>query len=84
MISENQKQSRRRFIAWGVASAAMYSAFRILIPGRRKKMQQSKTVKMLSQDGKLVEVEIAGIPRKGKKVTNRELQNWIRRKNKSI
>lgn len=74
MIAENKKQSRRRFIFWGVASAAVTSAIKFLNPGQKK-----ETVKMLTQDGKLVEVDIAAIPKKKKKITDKELQNWIRK-----
>lgn len=72
MTTENKKQSRRRFIAWSVASAAFFSAVKFMLPSRKK-----ETVKMLTQDGKLVEVDIAALPSKKKKITNKELQNWI-------
>ena len=52
MFPENKKQSRRRFIAWGVASAAVFSAVKFILPSRKK-----ETVKMLTQDGKLVSVD---------------------------
>ena len=29
------------------------------------------------QDGKLVQVEVAALPQKKKKITNKELQHWI-------
>jgi len=74
MTNENKKQSRRKFIVWGVASAAVFSAVKFLIPSRKK-----ETVKMLTQDGKLVEVDMAAISPKKKKVTNEELQNWIKK-----
>lgn len=74
MIIENKKQSRRRFIAWGIASASVFSAVKFLLPSRKK-----ETVKMLTQDGTLVEVVIAALPSKKKKITDKELQNWIRK-----
>ncbi len=79
MNSENKNPSRRRFIQLGVATAAVFSAFRFLTPRSGKKVRTGKTVKMLSQDGRLVEVEIAGLTSKKKKITNKELQNWIRK-----
>ncbi len=72
MISENKKQSRRKFIGWGIASAAVLSAVKFILPSKKK-----ETVKMLTQDGKLVEVDMAALPAKKKKITNKELQNWI-------
>ena len=35
---------------------------------------------MLTQDGKLVEVEISALGSKKTKITNKELQNWIAKK----
>ena len=75
MTNENKIQSRRKFITWGVASAALFTAVKFILPAKKK----TETVKMLTQDGKLVEVAIASLPQKKKKVTNDELQNWIKK-----
>ncbi len=75
MDIQNKKQGRRKFITWGVASAAMLTAVKYFVPGKPK----METVKMLTEDGKLVEIEIASIPAKKKKITNGELQNWIKK-----
>jgi hypothetical protein len=80
MINENINQNRRRFIKWGVASAAVFSAFRFLLPSEKKKTPKTEIVKMLTREGKLVEVEIAALLPKKKKITNKELQNWILRR----
>ena len=76
MNKDIKKQSRRKFLGWGLASAAVFSAFRFFQPAEKKEM---KTVKMLTQDGKLVEVDIASLPPSKKKITNTELQNWIKK-----
>ena len=76
MNNEIKQQSRRKFLRWGLASAAVFSAFKFLQPSAKK---ETKTVKMLSEDGKLVEVDIASIPSSRKKITNAELQNWIKK-----
>lgn len=75
MDTENKNQTRRKFITLGVASAAVIAAVKFFKPSPPK----TKTVKMLTQEGKLVEVDIAAIPDKKKKVTNGELQNWIKK-----
>ena len=74
MTDQNKNQSRRKFIGWGIASAAVFSVFKWLRPSAKK-----ETVKMLTQEGKLVEVDIASLPPQKKKITNTELQNWIRK-----
>lgn len=78
MATENKKQSRRKFLRWGIASAAVFSAVKFLLPAGKKE-KENQTVKMLTQDGKLVEVDIASIPSKKKKISNTELQNWIKK-----
>ncbi|HEY5405495.1 MAG TPA: hypothetical protein VIJ92_00345 [Ginsengibacter sp.] len=76
MDNENKIQSRKKFIGVGISAAALLTAFRFFIPG--KKTKKSGTVKMLTQDGKLVEVDIAALPTKKKKITNKEMQTWIK------
>ncbi len=76
MDIDNKMQSRKKFIGIGISTAALFTAFRFFIPG--KKTKKSGTVKMLTQDGKLVEVDIASLPRKKKKITNKEMQTWIK------
>lgn len=76
MDTENKPQSRRKFLLWGIASAAALSAVKFILPAKEKEKQ---TTKMLTQDGKLVEVDIAAISSEKKKITNKELQNWIKK-----
>ena len=76
MNKEIQKQSRRKFLGWGLATAAVFSAIKFFQPSGKKEI---KTVKMLTQDGKLVEVDIASLPPQKKKITNTELQNWVKK-----
>lgn len=75
MTNENKNQGRRKFIAWGVASAALLTVVKFILPAKKT----PETVKMLTQDGKLVEVAIASLPPQKKKITNGELQNWIKK-----
>jgi hypothetical protein len=74
MSTENKKESRRKFLGWGIATVAVLSAAKFVLPFRK---EDKKTVKMLTQDGKLVEVDIAALPPQKKKITNQELQTWI-------
>jgi hypothetical protein len=76
MDTEIKKQSRRRFITWGIASAAVFTAVRFMIPAKKKKPE---TVRMLTQTGELVEVDLPILPTSKKRITNKELQNWIRK-----
>lgn len=81
---EQQKKTpdRKKFLLWG---AALLSSLTILkfLPGNRKKIQDPaiKTVKMLTQDGKLVEVDadkLYGGQRK--KISDEQLKTWVNKK----
>jgi hypothetical protein len=86
-IAQTNSPSRRKFV-WGLGILSSFAAFAaatsfpffskknsILIKPEGKK----KTVKMLTQDGRLVEVDEALIVASKKKVTNTELQHWIKK-----
>ena len=51
MDNENKIQSRKKFIGIGISAAALVTTFKFFIP---KKKNKTNTVKMLTQDGKLV------------------------------
>jgi len=74
---ENDKiQSRKNFIGVGIA-AAVFTAFRFLVPVKRKK---NKTAKMLTQEGKLVEVDVERLYIKKRKITDDQLKKWVNKK----
>ena len=75
MEVEKQKYSRKNFVIWGVGILASFSVLKFRFNNKKKK----DTVKMLSQDGKLVEVDMSALKAKKVKVTNQELQNWIKK-----
>ena len=76
MANEIKKnKTRRKFITCGVISAAALAAFKFIKPSGNK----SQTVKMLTEDGKLVEIDIASLPPQKKKITNKELQSWVKK-----
>ncbi|HTI06976.1 MAG TPA: hypothetical protein VL832_00430 [Puia sp.] len=39
---------------------------------------EKKMVRMLTEDGKLVEIEASRLPARGEKISNDELQHWIK------
>ena len=79
MDNENNIQTRKRFIGLGISSAAIFTAFRFFIPQKKK---TTETIKMLTQDGKLVEVEVTKvIGSSRKKITDEQLKSWVNKKN---
>lgn len=78
-MDPNKIQTRKKFIGIGVTTAAFFTAFRFLLPKKREK--KVETVKMLTQDGKLVEVDAQTFyPSRGKKITDEQLKTWVKKK----
>jgi hypothetical protein len=67
-------KGRRKFIAFGLASAAFFSFFKW-----RSSPKKTKKVRMLTQDGKLVEINEELLSANRKKISNEELRNWVNR-----
>ena len=73
--------TRKKFLLW---SAAIFSSLAVLkfFTGSKKSNisadgKNTGTVKMLTQDGRLVEIDKNLLATSGKKVTDEELQKWI-------
>ncbi|HEY8660633.1 MAG TPA: hypothetical protein VIL78_16470 [Hanamia sp.] len=68
--------SRKKFLLWSatiLSSAAVFKFIRI------PKKKKSETVKMLTQDGKLVEIDKKLLASPGKKISDIELQQWVKK-----
>lgn len=68
--------NRKRFLWWGTAALASVTALKFF--GNKRKPRQQPIVKMLTQDGRLVEVN-RDILIPGKKISNDELQQWVKK-----
>ena len=76
MKNEESKIARRKFLGWvGVLSLAGVAGGNLFF----KKPQAAKTVKMLTQDGKLVEVDASALSGKRKKISDNELKSWVKK-----
>lgn len=78
MTADKQNSSRRKFVEWGLGTLAAFSAIGLFFSQKKKK----KTVKMLTQDGHLVEVDEALVKSTGRKVNNKEIHTWVKNKQK--
>lgn len=78
--------TRKKFLLWGAALVSFVTVFKIFKGSKKTNATSSDAgngrVKMLTQDGKLVEIDKEMLASGGKKITNEELQQWI--KNKSV
>ncbi len=75
MEDVKQKYTRKNFMIWGVGILASVSFLKFAFTPKKNK----NTVKMLSQDGKLVEVDMSLLQSKKRKVTSEELQTWVKK-----
>ncbi len=78
MTANKEHSSRRKFIGWGMGALAAFSSIGLFFSQKKKK----KIVKMLTQDGHLVEVDEALIKSTGKKVDNKGIHTWVKKKQK--
>lgn len=79
MEIKDNNVSRRKMVSWlGVFS--LFAMAGAAINPWKKSSKKPATVKMLTQDGQLVEVDAALLAAGSKKVTDKELQNWIQSK----
>ena len=85
-ITPANSPSRRKFVwGFGILSAFAAIATATGLPFFTKKKVvtdkggKKKTVKMLTQDGRLVEVDESLLIASGKKITDTELQSWIKK-----
>ena len=69
--------SRKKFLLRTFTAFCSATALRIFTRGKKEK---SETVKMLTQDGRLVEIDKSQFELRGRKISNVELQKWIKTK----
>jgi hypothetical protein len=72
-----QKPTRKKFIWWGATLVTAIAAVKWL--PRIQKVKEPQTTKMLTQDGKLVEIDKKLLAKASKKISNEELQQWIKK-----
>jgi len=86
-VTLTNSPARRKFVA-GIGLLSLFTAasaiFRSPFSIKKKPMvcksdTKNKTVRMLTEDGRLVEVDEALLTASRKKVTDIELQNWIKK-----
>jgi len=79
-MSMEQKQNpaaRKKFLLWSLGILSSLTALKLISPLKNKK---KNTVKMLTQEGKLVEVDRNLLASNNKKITDKELQQWVKNK----
>lgn len=75
MQQPTDNSSRKKFLWWGAAALAAVGSWKLF--GRSKK-KDPETIKMLTQDGRLVEID-KNLLAAGTKATDKDLQQWIKK-----
>lgn len=80
MQHNTKTNSRKKFLLWGSALVASFTALRFF-SGKPKSTTSAAgdTVKMLTQDGQLVEIDKTLLAATGKKISTEDLQQWIKK-----
>lgn len=85
LLRDNEGSAGRRKLLAGIGILALI-ALRIKRPFVKKGIiacappADKKTIRVLSQDGRLMEIDAGSVRGTGKKISDTELQAWVRRK----
>lgn len=66
--------TRKKFLFSGFSMAALAAFFKW-----EKQPEKKKTAKFLTQDGKLVEIDLDKLPSSKKAATKEDVQSWIKK-----
>ena len=81
----SQETKTRRTVLLGVGILSLFSFLKIGFLGKKKNIiacappEEIKTMKFLTQDGQLVEVDVSKVKSLQEKASNKEMQDWIKR-----
>ncbi len=80
------EQTTRRSVLMGIGILSIFSFFTMGFFSKKKNIiacaptpDEKKTMKFLTQDGQLVEVDISKINSLKEKASNKEMQQWVKR-----
>ncbi|MEQ1553939.1 MAG: hypothetical protein ABL929_07170 [Ferruginibacter sp.] len=68
-----ESTTRKKFLQKIAAALAFIGVIKYFIPTKNKRLT---TIKLLSQDGKLVEVDIVNIKKEGNKISDLQIHDW--------
>jgi hypothetical protein len=82
----SKEQKTRRSVLMGIGIMSIFSFLTMGFFSKKKNIiacapppDEKKTMKFLTQDGQLVEVDISNINSLKEKASNKEMQQWVKR-----
>ena len=82
MENEKKNLSRKKFLFWGISITSLFTIPAFL--RFRPKKKKADTIKMLTQDGRLVEVDITKLSSKKEKIKPEEIHTWVNKKHNTF
>ncbi|MGH2552317.1 MAG: hypothetical protein ACRDEB_01305 [Chitinophagaceae bacterium] len=81
-MQQTGNSTRKKFLLWGAALFSSATLFKIFSGSKKSKPTEHSvntgTTKLLTQDGKLVEVDKKLLTSGSRKISDQELQQWIK------
>mgnify|MGYP001306255360 CR=1 FL=1 len=81
MEQQNEQASRKKFLKWSLGMISVFAGAGFLF---RKTPKPAQTVKMLTEDGKLVEIDVSNIPTQKQKLKAGQIHTWITKRKSSL
>jgi len=75
MEHKQNPAARKKFLLWSLGILSSLTALKFISPSKNRKKD---TIKMLTQDGKLVEIDRDMMPGSKRKITDPELKVWVK------
>jgi hypothetical protein len=80
MNSPEKNNSRKKFLRWGVVTAASATFLKFFL-SKKEAAKGPEKIKMLTEDGVLVEIDASHLGMLSpKKITTEELKGWVKKK----
>mgnify|MGYP000926176531 CR=1 FL=1 len=77
MQNSQESNSRKKFLLWTATALTSFTVFKFLSADKKK--EEKPSIKMLTQDGTLVEVDQEMIIQSARKISDKELQQWVKK-----
>ena len=82
---EKKQVSRKKFLLWGVGLSSALAIPSIFLFGKKKaEASAPQMVRMLSEDGKLVEIDISKISGSKGMIKDKDIHTWVKTKKNQL
>lgn len=75
----NQSTSRKSFLRWGAIVLSTGFLYNLFSKKKVVEKNENETVKMLTEDGRLVEVEKRYLTENRSRISNDEIHDWVKK-----